>query len=134
MHQSKIIGNAADNERKRKEFRACNCKRSNCLKVSFHLVHKSSCLTNCCISLQLYCECFANSFHCNPGKCNCLNCLNNPDHESIRKVAVEYTLERNPMAFRSKVIANETVAKDTASRIQSHHKGCHCKKSNCLKK
>jgi hypothetical protein len=33
MQQTKVIGSSADNERKRKDFRACNCKRSNCLKV-----------------------------------------------------------------------------------------------------
>jgi hypothetical protein len=34
MSQTKIIGSLADNERKKKEFRSCNCKRSNCLKVT----------------------------------------------------------------------------------------------------
>ena len=39
-------------------------------------------------------------------------------------------MDRNPNAFRPKI--HLTVQDgDGASR---HHKGCHCKKSNCLKK
>lgn len=89
------------------ERKLCNCKNSRCLK--------------------LYCECFASGRYCDG--CNCVNCCNNVEHESIRKQAVEITLERNPNAFRPKIAADP--ADGDASK---HNKGCHCKKSGCLKK
>jgi hypothetical protein len=64
-------------------------------------------------------------------KCNCTCCHNNADHFYTRKGAVESTLERNPNAFRSKISFAEKKGGDTSTK---HHKGCHCKKSNCLKK
>lgn len=89
------------------ERKLCNCKNSRCLK--------------------LYCECFASGRYCDG--CNCVNCCNNVEHESIRKQAVEITLERNPNAFRPKIAADP--ADGDAGK---HNKGCHCKKSGCLKK
>ncbi len=41
--------------------------------------------------------------------------------------AVANTLERNPSAFRPKIAGNE-------HRANKHNKGCHCRKSGCLKK
>jgi Tesmin/TSO1-like CXC domain, cysteine-rich domain len=63
------------------EHKACNCKNSKCLK--------------------LYCECFASGRYCST--CNCLNCMNNRDHEAARSKAIETILERNPNAFRPKI-------------------------------
>lgn len=59
--------------------RACNCTKSQCLK--------------------LYCDCFANGEFCN--RCNCNNCYNNLNYEELRQKAIRACLERNPNAFRS---------------------------------
>ncbi len=83
----------------------CNCKKSKCLK--------------------LYCECFASGNYC--ADCNCLLCANNKRSEPLRRDAVRATLERNPNAFKPKV-------KSTSDTTGMHTKGCHCKKSACLKK
>ncbi|XVE53725.1 hypothetical protein DITRI_Ditri03aG0025500 [Diplodiscus trichospermus] len=101
-----------------KKQKQCNCKNSRCLK--------------------LYCECFAAGVYCNG--CNCLNCHNNVDNEAARQEAVGVILERNPHAFRPKIASSPHKpqdARDDARDIQmvgKHNKGCHCKKSGCLKK
>mmetsp|Transcript_16485 Transcript_16485/g.38774 ORF Transcript_16485/g.38774 Transcript_16485/m.38774 type:complete len:439 (+) Transcript_16485:108-1424(+) len=85
----------------------CFCKKSQCLK--------------------LYCECFAANVFCDGCKCQC--CLNTPVNIKERQDAIESTLERNPNAFAPKIV--DDAVDTTASR---HIKGCHCKKSACLKK
>ncbi|XP_033130577.1 protein tesmin/TSO1-like CXC 6 [Brassica rapa] len=96
----------------------CNCKHSRCLK--------------------LYCECFASGTYCDG--CNCLNCFNNVDNEPARREAIESTLERNPNAFRPKIASSPHDPRDNREvvggvvMLGKHHKGCHCKKSGCLKK
>ncbi|AES76818.2 putative transcription factor Tesmin family [Medicago truncatula] len=101
-----------------KKQRQCNCKHSKCLK--------------------LYCECFASGIYCDG--CNCVNCFNNVDNEAARREAVEATLERNPNAFRPKIASSPQGARDSREEagegliLIKHHKGCHCKKSGCLKK
>ncbi|KAF3498190.1 hypothetical protein DY000_02054507 [Brassica cretica] len=93
----------------------CNCKLSRCLK--------------------LYCECFASGTYCDG--CNCVNCFNNVDNEPARRDAVEATLDRNPNAFRPKIASSPHGARDKREEIVllgKHNKGCHCKKSGCLKK
>jgi hypothetical protein len=83
----------------------CNCKKSKCLK--------------------LYCECFAALKFCQG--CNCLDCYNNADCEQMRQEAIQSTKERNPSAFKTKVMKmNEGE--------ERHSTGCNCKKSQCLKK
>jgi hypothetical protein len=72
--------------------------------------------------LKLYCECFAAGTYCSD--CNCKICANNAASEPMRTDAVRSTLERNPNAFKPKV----------KSEGDTHTKGCHCKKSLCLKK
>ena len=88
--------------------KACNCRNSRCLK--------------------LYCECFASGQYC--FACNCQGCHNNPENDEKRKKAIAQTLERNPQAFRPKIKAG---AEGTGDAMR-HNKGCHCKKSGCLKK
>ncbi|KAG2241616.1 hypothetical protein Bca52824_090189 [Brassica carinata] len=93
----------------------CNCKHSRCLK--------------------LYCECFASGTYCDG--CNCVNCFNNVDNETARRDAVEAILERNPNAFRPKIASSPHGVRDKREEIVllgKHSKGCHCKKSGCLKK
>ena len=87
--------------------KSCNCRNSRCLK--------------------LYCECFASGVYCS--SCNCKGCNNNPDNDLKRKRAIESSLERNPSAFRPKI--NHQIV-ETVDKPR-HSKGCHCKKSGCLK-
>lgn len=101
-----------------KKCKQCNCKNSRCLK--------------------LYCECFAAGIYCDG--CNCVNCFNNVEHEALRKEAVEATLERNPHAFRPKIASSPGLQGENREEagelplLGRHNKGCHCKKSGCLKK
>ncbi|XVF88561.1 hypothetical protein PTKIN_Ptkin19aG0060700 [Pterospermum kingtungense] len=98
-----------------KKQKQCNCKHSRCLK--------------------LYCECFSSGIYCDG--CNCVNCYNNFENEAARRDAVEATLERNPNAFKPKIASSPHGAHDSreeAGVSGKHNKGCHCKKSGCLKK
>jgi hypothetical protein len=87
---------------------SCNCKRSKCLK--------------------LYCDCFKNQKYCDG--CHCVNCSNTANTETSeeRRKAIEGILERSADAFKPRV--NE----DQSNSLKAHLSGCHCKKSNCLKK
>jgi hypothetical protein len=82
----------------------CNCRKSHCLK--------------------LYCDCFKIKNYCNG--CNCVDCANTIETESTRRKAIDSILDRNPNAFTPRV--------DPNSDSKEHFLGCHCKKSNCLKK
>ncbi|XP_022946846.1 protein tesmin/TSO1-like CXC 5 isoform X1 [Cucurbita moschata] len=101
-----------------KKQKQCNCKHSRCLK--------------------LYCECFASGIYCDG--CNCINCYNNVENDTARREAVEATLERNPNAFRPKIASSPHGMRDNREEagellmLGKHNKGCHCKKSGCLKK
>ncbi|GJN19561.1 hypothetical protein PR202_gb06850 [Eleusine coracana subsp. coracana] len=85
-----------------------------------------------------YCECFAAQVYCDG--CNCSNCGNNIENENMRKEAIETLLARNPLAFQPKIENGPStlnVRKDNSgavSLVPKHNKGCHCKKSGCLKK
>eukprot|EP01103_Thecamoeba_quadrilineata_P016982 TRINITY_DN585_c0_g1_i1.p1 TRINITY_DN585_c0_g1~~TRINITY_DN585_c0_g1_i1.p1 ORF type:complete len:416 (+),score=78.00 TRINITY_DN585_c0_g1_i1:38-1285(+) len=99
---------ASDAQRKKQ----CNCKNSKCLK--------------------LYCECFAARVFCDG--CNCVGCCNNQENDDLVRRSITQTLERNPTAFRPK-INSAALGTDAVHPVAgTHTKGCHCKKSNCLKK
>ena len=87
------------------ESKKCNCKKSRCLK--------------------LYCECFAAGAFCKD--CSCQQCLNTIDNASVVEKTRNQIESRNPNAFASKILEDDG---DDAR----HTKGCHCKKSECLKK
>jgi hypothetical protein len=82
----------------------CNCKKSKCLK--------------------LYCECFARQAYCKD--CNCTGCNNSPKFEQLRQKAIDQTIERDANAFFR--------GKSDKRGGEKSRKGCHCKKSECLKK
>ncbi|CDW76670.1 UNKNOWN [Stylonychia lemnae] len=126
--------------------KACNCKRSKCLK--------------------LYCECFANNKFCG-ANCSCNGCSNHAEHDEERLQAKEQILMRNPLAFRPKIetsldensLFNKDIKIDkiniqeqsdvllsvstkpitfgilaVSDKEKRHFKGCNCKKSFCQKK
>jgi len=84
----------------------CNCKKSRCLK--------------------LYCDCFKTNAYCDG--CNCNDCSNNKAGEIDRNAAIGAILDRNSEAFKPRV------SEDSDQGNKGHLNGCHCKKSNCLKK
>lgn len=86
------------------ESKKCNCKKSKCLK--------------------LYCECFAAGAFCND--CSCQQCQNTVENVSVVEKTRSQIEARNPNAFLSKIEDDGDDAR--------HTKGCHCKKSACLKK
>ena len=89
----------------------CHCRKSKCLK--------------------LYCECFAAGVFCQD--CACQECLNVVENEKIVQDARALVKSRNPLAFKPKVIGEEGA--DAAFEAPTRHaKGCHCKRSACLKK
>ena len=97
-----INGDEANNTTVAKEVTVCNCKKSKCLK--------------------LYCDCFAGMNYCS-GSCNCFDCCNSAERESVRQEAIRATKERNALAFQTKINDKD-----------QHSTGCHCKNSQCLKK
>ena len=84
----------------------CNCKKTKCLK--------------------LYCECFANGGICSEG-CKCENCHNTTELQDLRELIIQETLEKNPLAFKSKY--KNTVDKEKTL----HSRGCRCSKAGCQK-
>ncbi len=84
----------------------CNCKKSHCLK--------------------LYCECFSSRSMCDG--CNCVDCRNRPEFYETRESAIQSIEEKNSGAFNPKIVRIQ------GPSLLHHTRGCHCKKSNCLKK
>mmetsp|Transcript_37739 Transcript_37739/g.33766 ORF Transcript_37739/g.33766 Transcript_37739/m.33766 type:complete len:220 (+) Transcript_37739:547-1206(+) len=97
----------------------CGCKRSQCLK--------------------LYCDCLARGMVCGED-CGCTDCKNNITHFEERNQAISGILEKNPDAFRGvplSVLTDRSIAENNSCKVESgnkNSKGCHCKKSGCLKK
>eukprot|EP00727_Mastigamoeba_balamuthi_P013928 m51a1_g9158 putative tesmin tso1-like cxc domain-containing protein (448) ;mRNA; r:132692-134322 len=92
----------------------CNCKNSRCLK--------------------LYCECFASRQYCSG--CTCAACCNRPTHREELERAIKSTLERNPNAFQPKIdaaAASPAGGSSAAAPRPRHNRGCHCRRTGCLK-
>lgn len=85
---------------------SCTCKKTKCLK--------------------LYCECFARGGICGPG-CRCENCHNTTELQDLRELIIHETIEKNPLAFKSKY--KNTIEKDQTL----HSRGCKCSKTGCQK-
>ncbi len=87
----------------------CNCKKSKCLK--------------------LYCECFAAGRFCKD--CNCLSCGNIESNKKQVEETRKAIMQRDPLAFQPKIVGS---AVGDHGKNPRHKKGCHCKRSHCLKK
>ena len=84
----------------------CNCKKTKCLK--------------------LYCECFAAGGVCKPS-CKCDNCHNTVELQDLRELIIHETIEKNPLAFKSKY-------KNISEKDKTlHSRGCKCAKTGCQK-
>ena len=106
-------GPGKENDKTSERRAPCNCKRSRCLK--------------------LYCECFAAERYC--VGCNCLDCNNTPEFESIRTEAIKATRAKNPNAFKPRFAPKYIPGVSSSSPPSTgHNMGCRCKKSACLKK
>lgn len=105
----------------------CTCKKSRCLK--------------------LYCECYASKSYCSG--CSCVGCCNIPECKDMRETAMKQTLDRNPNAFDPKIARTSESVLPIVRRQQNegrnyenalqtvdlyHARGCHCKRSSCLKR
>jgi hypothetical protein len=103
--EEKITKGVGEQDKKKKSFKGCNCKNTNCLR--------------------LFCECFRNLGYCSES-CRCLNCLNNLKFKKARDFVVNKTQFINKNAFSNKQIEiNGENSKNIINRD-----GCNCKK-NC---
>lgn len=106
----KTIGGLRDQMAKTKQ---CNCRRSYCLK--------------------LYCDCFQAGVFCQ-SYCNCLGCKNTEFGGVARTQAILVTLDRNPHAFRPRLLSLGVGDDGEDAAKRSGLNGCNCRKSFCLKK
>ena len=101
----KAAGGATTAGKRRRS--SCAGERCNC--------KKSKCL-------KLYCECFAGGRFCS-GDCMCKDCGNTPSNKKKVDETRRAIQSRDPLAFQPTILSG-----------QRHKKGCHCKRSHCLKK
>lgn len=80
---------------------------STSCKIDNSVLHLLLLLGGLLLWMCRYCECFASGTYCEG--CNCVNCCNNVENESVRQEAVEATLERNPNAFRPKIFSSPSL-------------------------
>lgn len=64
--------------------------------------------------------------------CFCQQCLNTAENLDLVTRTREHIMARSPLAFAPKVVVDGSGA--AAATRQRHKKGCHCRKSRCLKK
>mgnify|MGYP003588829614 CR=1 FL=1 len=83
----------------------CRCKKSQCMR--------------------LHCQCLLNQRYCSPA-CRCVDCINTPANDEVRRFVVEKTKLIFPQAFQSKV-------KLTEDSQRVNVVGCKCK-MGCQKK
>ncbi|XP_020535324.2 protein tesmin/TSO1-like CXC 6 isoform X2 [Jatropha curcas] len=114
--------------------RRCHCKQSKCIQLCPEVV--ASAYENGVFPQCMYCECFASGAFCDG--CGCSACHNNIENEAIRKSTIESILKRNRKAFKPKIASSSQTDGDNAKTVPimlvGEQKGCHCKKSNCIKK
>ena len=92
--------------------------------------------------MRQYCVCFRAGLLCDA--CDCHDCLNDGKHEVERLAAIELIKTSDPLAFvaRSrddngepeKMIIEEMNDPNAGQPKKGNVRGCHCKKSRCLKK
>ncbi|QDZ17601.1 Tesmin/TSO1-like CXC domain-containing protein [Chloropicon primus] len=100
-------GAASKSSNSKRRRSSCAGERCNC--------KKSKCL-------KLYCECFAGGRFCS-GECLCKDCGNTPSNKKVVDETRRSIQSRDPLAFQPTILSG-----------QRHKKGCHCKRSHCLKK
>lgn len=59
--------------------------------------------------------------------CVCKDCFNNEKDPKLREEIIKETLQKNPIAFKSKLKAID-------EKAELHSWGCNCSKTGCLKK
>ncbi|KAL2534121.1 Protein tesmin/TSO1-like CXC 5 [Abeliophyllum distichum] len=94
-----------------KEQKCCKCKMSRCTANVLRLEHIAT-----------------------ADGCSCSNGQNNIENETTRHAAAAYILEHNPKVFGAKIVTSPHKGEARCCLIvEKFDKGCHCKRSECLK-
>ncbi len=85
------------------------------------IISRCACEKSRCVRLK--CSCFNSQGFCGP-HCGCLGCLNTPQFEKIRDLAISYNQKIFNNAFQTRLVV----------KVQGHEilaTGCQCKRSLC---